>query len=151
MADAEYMANTFKFKLDMPDIEPNVFELRETDISQGLIDFIRDLHGHFLKLGVFANLGQQEYTLLQNINAKYQLFEVITGPIKLGSSLLSQEAFAGALRAIGEPPETCLLVTGDPQFGSLAASFGLQTLRFQGFGNLKESLSQLLATNTPGT
>lgn len=149
IADPEFMTNTLKFKLDLPDLEPSEFEINEADISQVLIDFIRGLHAHFLKIGVFANLGKQEYDLLQSLNTKYQLFEVVTGPIKLGAPLLTQEAFAGALHAIGEPPETCLLITGDQQFGSMAAGFGLQTLQFQGFSHMQQTLSQLLATNTP--
>lgn len=150
MADPEFMANTFKFKLDLSNVEPSEFEIREADISQALIDFIRGLHAHFLKIGVFANLGKQEYSLLQTLNLKYQLFEVITGPIKLGAPLLTQEAFAGALQAIGEPPETCLLITGNEQFGGIAAGFGMQTLRFEGFSNMQQALGHLLASNTPG-
>ncbi len=148
LVNTEYIANKFKFKLNRTDIDPHEFKLDKSEISPSLIDFMRNLHSHFIKLGVLANLGTQEYDLLISLNAQYQFFEVITGPIVLGVPLLSHEALVKALQAIGEPPQSCLIVTGNVQYQQFATGFGIQTLHFEGFPKLKESLDQLLTNET---
>src|ERR1700677_4419405 len=89
----EFVADSFRFKLSRPDIDAGQFILKETDISPAVTNFMRNLHGHFVKLGVLAYLGPQEFGILTSFNAHNQLFEVITGPLPLGmkSPLLSQE------------------------------------------------------------
>ena len=112
---------------------------------------MRNLHGHFVKLGVLANLGQQEFKLLTDLNAHTQLFEVITGPLPLQmqAPLLSQDVFAAALQAIGEPPRSCLVVTGNPAYLSFAESLGITALPFEGFPKLQQTLEQLLTSEVP--
>ncbi len=148
---SEYVADNFRFKLSRPDIDTNQFTLRETDISPALTDFMRNLHGHFVKLGVLANLGMQENELLTNFNTHNQLFEVIAGPfpLKLKAPLLSQEVFAAALQAIGEPPRSCLVITGNTAYQQFAESLGITTLLFEGFPKLQQTLEQLLASEVP--
>jgi FMN phosphatase YigB (HAD superfamily) len=150
MATPEEVANTFRFKLSRPEIDAAQFTLNENSISPALIDFMRGLHGHFLKLGVLANLGTQEYTLLTELNNRYQLFEVITGPLPLALSepLLSQSVFAQALQQIGEPPRNCLVVSGAVAYREFAESLGMSALPFEGFPKLRDSLEQLLANDT---
>jgi hypothetical protein len=96
------VAENFRFKLARPDIDEGQFTLREEDISPAVINLMRELHGHFVKLGVLANLGVQEYAILTDFNARNQLFEVIAGPLplRLRAPLLSQEVFAKTLQAI---------------------------------------------------
>jgi len=149
MSTPEEVANTFRFKLSRPEIDAAEFTLNENSISPALIDFMRSLHGHFLKLGVLANLGTQEYALLSGLNNRYQLFEVIAGPLPftIGEPLLSQSVFAMALQQIGEPPRNCLVVSGNPAYRQFAASLGMTALPFEGFPRLRESLEQLLAND----
>lgn len=146
-----FVADSFRFKLNRPDIDENQFILRETDISPAVADFMRNLHGHFVKLGVLANLGVQEYEILTSFNAHNQLFEVITGPFPLhmNAPLLSQEVFAAALQAIGEPPQSCLVISGNPNYLAFAQSIGIATLPFTGLGNLQHALDQILASEMP--
>lgn len=142
----EYVADTFRYKLSRPDIDTSQFTLAEADISPEIVTFMRGLHGHFVKLGVLANLGPQEYALLTSFNNHNQLFEVITGPLYVQSPvpLLSQEMFEQALQAIGEPTRSCLVVSGNTPYLSFAESLGIATLPFEGFPKLKVSLDQLL-------
>jgi FMN phosphatase YigB (HAD superfamily) len=146
-----YVADSFRFKLSRPDIDTNQFTLRETDISPAVTDFMRNLHGHFVKLGLLANLGVQEYDILTSYNNRNQLFEVITGPLplQLKVPLLSQEVFVQALQAIGEPPRSCLIVTGNAAYRAFAESLGITTLPFAGLPKLQQSLEQLLASEVP--
>jgi FMN phosphatase YigB (HAD superfamily) len=146
-----YIADSFRFKLSRPDIDTSQFELKETDISPAVADFMRNLHGHFVKLGVLANLGTQEYELLTSYNDHNQLFEVILGPLPLHiqAPLLSQEVFAQALQAIGEPPRSCLVVTGNPAYKQFAESLGIRTLLFEGFPKLQQALEQMLTSEMP--
>lgn len=142
--ELDYVVNSFKFKLNRTDIVLADFELKEERISPALIDFMRGLHGHFLKLGVLANLGKQEYELLKSLNKTHHLMEVIAGPVTSGSPLLSQETFATALHDIGEPPESCLLVSSDTTYLDFGRSLGLQILKFESFAKLQQDLPPLL-------
>jgi FMN phosphatase YigB (HAD superfamily) len=143
---AEYISSSFRFKLNNTTVDPRIFTLRPTDVSPALVKFMRDLHGHFLKLGVVANIGKQEYELLNTFNGTYQLLEIIIGSLTIGGSVLSNEAFTKALQDIGEPPDSCLVVTGNDAYQQFAESHGLQVLRFAGFPRLRETLFQLIAT-----
>ena len=145
------VADSFRFKLARPDIDVGQFTLKETDISPAVTNFMRNLHSHFVKLGVLANLGTQEYEILTSFNNHNQLFEVITGPLPLGikAPLLSQEVFAKALQAIGEPPHSCLVVTGNAAYKAFAESLGIGTLLFAGLPNLQQTLEQLLTSEVP--
>ncbi len=147
----EEVAGAFRYQLSRPDIDNNLFVLRANDISPSLTDFMRNLHGHFVKLGVLANLGQQEYQILTDFNNRTQLLEVIAGPLplQLQSPLLSNEVFAKALQAIGEPPASCLVVTGNTAYQAFAASIGMDTLLFEGFPKLQQTLEQVLTSEVP--
>ena len=148
----EYVADCFRMKLNRTDIQPQQFVLRESDISPAVTNFMRELHGHFVKLGVLANLGAQELRLLTDFNNHNQLFEVITGPLALGMNtpLLNQDVFARALQAIGEPPRSCLVVTGNETYLRFAQGLGLGALQFQGMPHLKQTLEDELAREVPG-
>ncbi|HEY5152748.1 MAG TPA: hypothetical protein VII55_02125 [Candidatus Saccharimonadales bacterium] len=152
LVSTEYVADTFRFKLSRPDIDTSLFTLKEQDISPAVFDFLRNLHGHFVKLGVLANLGVQEYEILTNFNAHSQLLEVIAGPLpfKLKDPLLSQEVFVKALQAIGEPPRSCLIITGNPDYQAFANSLGISTLPFEGLPKLQQTLEQLLTSEAAG-
>ncbi len=141
------VAQQFQLKLNRPDITAEQFTLLETDIAPAVGDFMRNLHGHFVKLGVLANLGVQEYQLLQSFNQHNQLFEAITSPLSLGLNvpLLSQEVFATALQAIGEPPKSCLVITGNDSYQKFAESLGITTMPFEGLPKLQATLDQVLA------
>jgi len=135
-----YVADSFRFKLSRPEIDVSQFVLKESDISPAVTDFMRNLHGHFVKLGVLANLGTQEYELLNSFNERTQLFEVITGPLPQHTK---------ALQTIGEPPRSCLLVTGNVDYAAFAATLGIQTLPFDGLPQLQQTLEQLLSSEMP--
>lgn len=141
------VAQEFRTKLNQADIDVEQFTLLESEISPVVGDFMRELHGHFVKLGVLANLGAQEYRLLSDFNQHNQLFEAIVSPYSLGlnTPLLSQEVFAAALQAIGEPPQSCLAVTGNESYKKFAESLGITTMQFQGLPSLRQILEQELA------
>jgi FMN phosphatase YigB (HAD superfamily) len=149
--DVSYVADGFRYKLSRADIDVDQFTLSEADISPAVTDFMRNLHGHFVKLGVLANLGTQEYDLLTSFNTHNQVFEAIVGPLSLqsGAPLLSQEVFAQALQAIGEPPRSCLVVSGNPAYLAFAESLGISTVPFGGFPELQQNLEQLLSSELP--
>jgi FMN phosphatase YigB (HAD superfamily) len=141
------VAQEFSVKLNRPDIDVEQFTLLESDISPAVGDFMRELHAHFVKLGVLADLGSQEYQLLNGFNQHNQLFEAIVSPYSLGMNvpLLSQEVFAAALQAIGEPPQSCLAVTGNDSYKRFAESLGIITMPFEGLPALRQTLEQELA------
>jgi FMN phosphatase YigB (HAD superfamily) len=145
------VADSFRFKLSRPDIDSNIFTLREDSISPAVTNFMRNLHGHFVKLGVLANLGPQEYKILSDYNKQNQLFEVITGPLPLNlkAPLLSQDVFAQALQAIGEPPRSTLVVSGDAAYLQFAQSLGISALPFAGLPSLQQTLEQVLNSEVP--
>lgn len=146
------VAREFQIKLARPDIDSEQFTLLESDIAPAVGDFMRELHGHFVKLGVLANLGAQEYQLLDSFNRHSQLFEAIVSPLSLGLNvpLLSQEVFAGALQAIGEPPQSCLAITGNDSYKQFAEGLGMSALPFEGLPKLRETLQQILAQEAEG-
>jgi FMN phosphatase YigB (HAD superfamily) len=149
--DAAYVAEALRVRLNRQEVTTEQFLLRESDISPEVANFMRELHGHFVKLGVLANLGLQEYSLLTNFNNHNQLFEVITGPLPLHLRLplLSQEVFAAALQQIGEPPQSCLVVTGDLNYQRFAESLGIMALPFQGLSKLMQTIEDELAREIP--
>jgi hypothetical protein len=141
------VATGFRLALNRPDIVAAQFELAESDISPVVAEFMRELHGHFVKLGVLANLGTQEYQLLTSFNQHNPLFEVITGPLPMGLNvpLLSQEVFSQALQAIGEPPHSCLVVSGHDDYRQFAESLGIASLPFEGLPSLRQTLEQMVS------
>ena len=147
----EHLADFLRFKLSRPDIDADQFILKEESISPAVTNFMRNLHGHFVKLGVLANLGPQEYKVLIDYNKQNQLFEVITGPLPLHlkTSLLSQDVFAQALQAIGEPPRSTLVVSGSAAYLQFAQSLGIGALPFAGLPNLQQTLEQILTSEVP--
>lgn len=140
------LAGKFKFAMDRPDIDAEKLLLDQRNISPAIVSFMRELHEHFVKLGILANLGVQEYKLLEDFNATNQVLEVIAGPLPFHSPqpLLSQEIFGQALHAIGEPPESCLIVTGNATYQHFAENLGIRVMPFAGFPRLREDLNQIL-------
>lgn len=149
LTDIQEVAGKFRFKMSRLDIEASQFLLDERSISPAIVDFMRELHGHFVKLGVLANLGNQELKILNSFNERNQVFEVIAAPLAFHSDkpLLSNEVFAQALQAIGEPPNNCLVVTGNANYQAFASSLGMTVLPFQGFPKLRQELDQLLSSD----
>lgn len=147
--DIEEVAAGFRYTLSRPDIDSNQFRLNEQSISPAIVTFMRELHSHFLKLGVLANLGRQETQLLTDFNQHNQLFEIIAGPFPLhiNAPLLSNEIFSKALQLIGEPPRSCLVVTSNAGYQSFAAGLGMTVLPFQGFPKLRQDLDQILSSD----
>jgi len=147
----EELADSLRVKLGHPDITDKVFKLSEQDISPQIINFMRELHGHFLKLGILANLGNQEQKLLSEFNEHNQVLEVIASPLSynLSQPLLNREVFARALNDIGEPISNCILVSGNTQFLQFAQLLGLGTIQFEGFGKLKQTIETLIAQDIP--
>lgn len=148
LAGVEEVAGAFRFKLNRPDIDVQQFVLNENSIAPAIVDFMRGLHAHFVKLGVLANLGRQELDLLNNFNQHNQLFEVVSGPLALNldKPLLDNEVFAQTLQNIGEPPQNCVVVTGSQEYQNFAAGLGMTVLPFAGFPKLKQDLDQMLAS-----
>jgi len=146
--DANYVADAFRFKLARPDIDAAQFQLSEQAIFPTIVDFMRGLHSHFVKIGILANLGTQEYQLLENFNQHNQVFEVIASPLSLNTPLplLSNEVFDAALKAIGEPTRSTIVITSNPAYLQFAQNLGIGTLAYQGFGRLQQELEQLLSS-----
>lgn len=149
----ETLATGLRDNLNRPDITAEKLLLDANSVSPAIVSFMRELHEHFLKLGVLANLGVQEYKLLNDFNDANQVLEVIAGPVPFRSDapLLSQEIFAQALHAIGEPPASCLAVTGNTEYQSFASSLGITVVLFEGFPKLRQSLTQLLDSEVEQT
>ncbi len=147
LADIDYVTSSFRVILNYPDIEEGIFNLNPEDISPAVVEFMQYLHGHFLKLGILANVGRQEYNLLGEFNARHQLFEVITTSLDIGGSVLTKEAFIKTLQDIGEPPKSCLIITGNDEYHRFAESYGIPVLQFQDFPALKVTLAQLIEEN----
>jgi hypothetical protein len=147
------LADNFRVRLGNPSIDAKQLRLHETDISPVVVDFMRSLHGHFVKLGVLANLGRMELDLLNNFNSQQQLFEVIASPLSLGikQPLLSEAVFAAALQAIGEPTRSCIVVSGNDDYLQFASSLGIQAIKFDGLASLAQTLAQQLAKDMPTT
>lgn len=145
------LVETFRTKLGHPDITANALALNQDSIAPQITEFMRNLHAHFVKIGILANLGEQESKLLNDFNQTNQLLEVIASPLTVGSEapLLSRDVFAKALQAIGEPPDSCLLVSGNPYFLAFAGNLGINTLQFEGLPQLEATLNQALASDIP--
>lgn len=135
----------YKFKTYGLACNPEELVLQERNVSEEIIHFIQYLHGHFLKVGVLADLGHQERAILENIHKQYDLFDTISSA-EPGNPLLSQPTFAKALQELGEPPENCLLISGHEDYLSFATGLGLPTLRFEGFPKLIAELRAQLET-----
>lgn len=146
-ATADEVASAFRYRLSRPDIDTAQFMLRENDVYPAITDFMRGLHGHFVKLGILAELGPPELQLLNDFNQHNQVFELIASPLSLQLSqpLLSNEVFDAALKAIGEPTRSTLVITANPNYLSFAQSLGIGTLAYQDFPKLQRDLEQVLS------
>lgn len=149
LSDMQELADSIRFKFKVLGQEVNADDLlfNEQSISPQIIQFIQSLHGHFLKVGVVANLGKQERTALEATQQQYDLFDTITSADEPGTTLLSQETFGRALYELGEPPEACLAVSGHEDYLQFATSIGIGTMRFEGFPKLMASIDQII--NSP--
>jgi FMN phosphatase YigB (HAD superfamily) len=145
----EQIAQVIASKLGHPDVSVSQFSLSEGSISPDIVNFIRDLHAHFLKIGILANLGGQEYNLLKEFNEHNQMFEAIACPLTINPKLplLSREVFSKAIEGIGEEVGDCLYISGNPYNLQFANLYGLSTLQFEGLSQLKAALNQVLANN----
>lgn len=144
LTSLENLVGSFKVRLNRPDLDVASFELQESHISPEAIQFIQFLHSHFIKVGILASVGQPESKLLHTLDSKYMLFENITDTYTLGSQLLTKEVFVEAFRGIGEPRDSCLIVTGNDAYQKFAEKFGIKTLRYSGFPNLKTIVANIL-------
>jgi len=144
--DVSTIAEFMRMKLGRSDIAVDQLLLSEASISGGIVNFIRELHGHFLKVGILANLGTQELNILNSFNVHNQLFEVIASPLSFGlpNQLLSREVFNQAMSSIGEPPESCLMISGNSYVLAFAAILGIRTLMFEGLDPLSEAMNHML-------
>jgi FMN phosphatase YigB (HAD superfamily) len=147
--DIVYVTDVFRYKLSDSTIDAQLFRFREQDISPEAITFMRNLHSHFIKLGILANLGKSEFGLLEELNKHNQLFELIACPasLQIRQPLLTREVFVAALNLIGEPPANCLIVTGNLDYSNFANSLGINTVKFDGFPELTEYMNYLLTNN----
>jgi FMN phosphatase YigB (HAD superfamily) len=144
--DINFLADSFRVKLGHEDISSKIFLLQEKDISPQVINFMRGLHGHFLKLGILANLGIQEYKLLSDFNEHNQIFETIASPLslQLNLPLMSREVFGKSLQAIGEPLDNSVLVSGNLALLEFASNLGMGVIQFEGFDKLQKTIDQLV-------
>lgn len=142
------IAGAVRYTLSRPDIDSATFRLDVHNVAPAIASFMREMHEHFVKLGVLANLGAQEYELLNNFNNQNQVLEAIGGPLpyQMLEPLLSNEVFVRALQDIGEPPENCLVVSGSQDYLNFAATTGMTTVPFEGFPKLRDTLLQLVST-----
>lgn len=135
---------SFKFRTLGQTIDPADLLLPQSAIAPQAIQFIQSLHGHFLKVGIVANLGRQERSILENLQQQLDLFDTITSVDSPDETLLSQVVFARGLYAIGEPPESCLAISGHDEYLQFASTMGLATMRFEGFPKLIQDINQVL-------
>ncbi len=149
--ELNYLVEVFKNKLGRADIDMASLTLTVSDISPKIVILMQDLHGHFLKLGILANLGKMELGLLQQFNASQPLFEVILSPYAMGlkKPLINKQVFNKAIHAIGEQPSQCLVVSGHEDYLKFASRNGMQTIKYVGFEQLLQSLQDLLSKEMP--
>lgn len=144
LIDLDILTSSFKLKLDQPDLDLSNFKLEAAHISPDAIKFIQYLHSHFIKVGILASLGAGEHKILSDLDVKYKLFENITDTYSLGLPLLSKEVFIQALRGIGEPKDSCTIVTGHQDFAEFAKTLGINTISYAGFPSLTQTITKLL-------
>lgn len=140
----EGLVNNIKLKLNKPGLVVSDFELHESSISSEAIKFIQYLHGHFVKVGILAKLGQREYEILHNLDTQYKLFENITSTYNLKLPLLTKEVFVEAFNKIGEPRDSCIIVTGNTEYAEYAKKLGITILLYEGFPKLRNAMIKLL-------
>ncbi|HEX4774954.1 MAG TPA: hypothetical protein VH234_05555 [Candidatus Saccharimonadales bacterium] len=147
--DIVYVTDVLRLRLNDPTINLEQFRLSEADIPPNIINFMRNLHSHFIKLGILGNLGRMELEFLNAVNQHNQLFELIASPLslQLAMPLLSPDVFVAALNTIGEPPENCLIVTGNDDYIAFAGSLGIMTIKFEGLPKLTQQVNDLFAQN----
>ncbi|HET9098619.1 MAG TPA: hypothetical protein VFN51_03295 [Candidatus Saccharimonadales bacterium] len=142
----EQIAQVVSTKLGHPELNVKQFILSESSISPEIVSFIRELHAHFLKIGILANLGTQEYNLLKQFNEHNQMFEAIACPMTINPHLplLHKEVFAKAIDGVSEAVGDCLYISGNPYYLQFADALGMPTIFFEGLPKLRSSLAHLL-------
>jgi FMN phosphatase YigB (HAD superfamily) len=147
------LTNMFRVKLGANDIGSETFKISAASISPAIADFMRSLHGHSVKVGVFGNLGHQEYEALKTFNEASQAMEIVASPysLSLKKPLLDEEVFNKTFATIKEPAEYCLIISGNPYYLAFARALGVQTLQFDGLKTLENTLNQLLLQDLPTT
>jgi FMN phosphatase YigB (HAD superfamily) len=146
LSDIKEVADSIHYKFNIRGINMDTSDLyiNENSASPEIIRFIQYLHGHFIKVGMLANLGKQERRLLTNLQQQFNLFDTITSPEALGLPLLSPEVFAKALNDIGEPPQDTLVISSNPGYLEFAQKYGIGTMKFEGFPKLVEDLKKMI-------
>lgn len=144
IADADYIANSFKISLGIQDIEPSEFIIKEPRISPDKVQFFQNLHNHFVKVGILADMGKHEHGILTKLNNEYKLFENISSSYSLGHQILDSQVFAKVLQAVGEPIEFCLIVTGNTEYIDFAEKLGFKTIKYVRMPDLIKSVNELL-------
>lgn len=147
LANTEATINAFRRMSGQFAPSAELFELEKENISTQLVDVTRYLHSHFLKVGILANIGWRDHELLNDLNLKHQLFESSTTSLDMGELILCKEAFVKALQGMGEPPESCLIVTGNDPYRQFAERYGIHVLFFQNMPDFKLRLAQLMTNN----
>jgi FMN phosphatase YigB (HAD superfamily) len=140
-------------ELRITNLDEATLSVSESDIPPALISLARNLHSHFVKIGILANLGLTELTLLERFNSRQSLFEAVLSPLSLSVKhpLLSNEVFTKAVRSIDEVPGSCLVVSGHDDYLSFASNFGMHAIRFTGIAQLAETLEDLLLQDVPSS
>jgi FMN phosphatase YigB (HAD superfamily) len=142
LIEIQEVIDGIRYKFHMVGVDINAEDLRldARNMTPEIIKFLQYLHGHFIKVGILAKLGNQERSLLEQLQKQYDLFDSLTSPDSVGEDLLSQAVFGRALQDIGEPPADCLVVSTSPDYIKFATSIGLQTHTFEGFPKLVETI-----------
>jgi FMN phosphatase YigB (HAD superfamily) len=145
------LTGTFRYKLGATDIDQTSFKLNAKAISPEIANFMKSLHGHFVKVGVLANLGPQEYEVLKQFNDANEIIEAVISPYSLDLKLplLDMEVFSRATSAIGEDAASSLYISGNPYHLAFAKAMSMQTLQYEGLKQLESTMDQLLVQDTP--
>jgi FMN phosphatase YigB (HAD superfamily) len=138
----EYVCDAIRIRLGQADVTVDQFKTTEADIAPSIVKLIQNLRAQYIKVGILANLGADEFDLLAKYTLANNVFDTVVCPISLSTpeTLLSKEVFEGALRAIGEPPEQTMIISGNPYMVQFAASFNIYTMHFEGLNKLENNI-----------
>jgi hypothetical protein len=138
----DYVCDAIRIRLGQPNITADEFRTTEADIAPAIIKLVQNLRGQFIKVGILANLGADEFDLLAKYTLANNVFDTVVCPISLATPepLLSKGVFESALKAIAEVPEQTMIISGNPYMIQFAASFNIYTMHFEGLNKLETSL-----------
>lgn len=144
----EYLIGALEYISGNEEELTKYFRLTDSDIPPIFIEIVKALHLHFMKVGILGNMGEQEIDLLTKFNEQYQEFDLISGPATYGEPLLSEAFFKAALRDLGEPPQTCLLISGHQEYLNFAKQINMQTYGFVSFDDISRHLKEVVKTSS---